>query len=534
MSESIRIDARTPARAEGASLGRVWLQRQTGRFHPLPYLGVLVGMTLLYALTSQRTVSWQDSGMYQWRILTGEYVTEGGLALAHPLYIAIGQIAKHIPLGTPWAWLSVFSGAFMAVAMANLAAVVALLTGRWVIGILTAVTCGLLHTCWWLSTVAEVYTLSVAALTAELWLLVLLLRRPRASYLVGLALVAGLHLSVHNLGLLAMPVYLAVAGWLVASRQLRARSLAAAGAAYLAGAGPYLWLIGRELAGGAAVGAVVRSALVGSYSQAVLNTELGGGLLAANAAISAMNLASPLAALAVLGWVVSPRRLPRRVWLVVAGLTAVHVGFVARYNVPDQFTFLLPSLVMLAVAAGMGIAWLADRWPQRAGAMLVVWMLAVAVGPPVMAAAPAVARRLRPDPRQVTRPFRDEMRYWLVPWKHNERSAELFARAALEQAKPDGIIVADSTSIHPLLILGRGEGLSGAVEIQYRGRPIPAGAASADAIVRAAGGRAVYLANPKDPGFSARLVRWGRLEQRGVLWLWLPEADRGELGLGAP
>ena len=52
-------------------------------------------------------------------------------------------------------------------------------------------------------------------------------------------------------------------------------------------------------------------------------------------------------------------------------------------------------------------------------------------------------------------PFRDEVRYWLVPWKQDERSAELFAAAALKQAAPDGIILADSTSIYPLLLLQR-------------------------------------------------------------------------------
>ena len=39
---------------------------------------------LLYLATCQRGVSWQDSGMFQWRVLTGDYTGKLGLALAHP------------------------------------------------------------------------------------------------------------------------------------------------------------------------------------------------------------------------------------------------------------------------------------------------------------------------------------------------------------------------------------------------------------------------------------------------------------------
>ncbi len=47
---------------------------------------------VLYALTAQQGVSWQDSGMLQFRIVTGDYIGNLGLALAHPLYIAIGRL----------------------------------------------------------------------------------------------------------------------------------------------------------------------------------------------------------------------------------------------------------------------------------------------------------------------------------------------------------------------------------------------------------------------------------------------------------
>ena len=49
--------------------------------------GVFVVSLGLYSLTVQQCFSWQDSGMFQWRILTNDIVGSLGLALSHPLYI---------------------------------------------------------------------------------------------------------------------------------------------------------------------------------------------------------------------------------------------------------------------------------------------------------------------------------------------------------------------------------------------------------------------------------------------------------------
>ena len=78
---------------------------------------------VLYIATCQRGISWQDSGMFQYRVLTGDYWGDLGLALAHPLYIAAGRTLllfsrQHLPL-----LLNAFSGLGMAIALANLAAI---------------------------------------------------------------------------------------------------------------------------------------------------------------------------------------------------------------------------------------------------------------------------------------------------------------------------------------------------------------------------------------------------------------------------
>ena len=65
----------SPAAARGPSVKALWLLTA----------GVFA---VLYVATAQRGVSWQDSGMFQFRVWRGDYYGDLGLALAHPLYIA--------------------------------------------------------------------------------------------------------------------------------------------------------------------------------------------------------------------------------------------------------------------------------------------------------------------------------------------------------------------------------------------------------------------------------------------------------------
>ncbi|HOF18750.1 MAG TPA: hypothetical protein PK082_07550, partial [Phycisphaerae bacterium] len=312
------------------------------------WTAVFLAATALYVGTAQRGVSWQDSGMFQWRVLTGDYTGKLGLALAHPLYIVAGRAlaavsTEHLP-----ALLNAFSGVGMAVALANLATVVALLTARRWIGLLIAAVLAVAHTPWWLATIAEVYTWSVAGLTAELWLLALLIRRPNWQALAALALVSGLGWSVHNFALLPLPVYLAVMVVLLVRRKLPAWSLAVAAAAYVVGAGPYLALIVPEAAR-AGIVETVRSALVGNYGRQVANLAAVSMHWKANAVLTAMNFVSALLPLAVVGWIRLRRRLGGALAAALGAVTLIEIVFYVRYPVPDQFTFLLPSLAMIAV-----------------------------------------------------------------------------------------------------------------------------------------------------------------------------------------
>jgi hypothetical protein len=436
----------------------------TGRQVAVLWLGAFALFSLLYVATAQRGVNWQDSGGRQWRILTGTYADPLGLALVHPLYIAVGQLAAAVPLGSVTARLNALSGLAMAAALANLACVVTLLTGRRWIGLATVAMLAVCHAVWWLATITEVYTLNAALFTAELWLLIALLRRPRTWLLVGLALVCGLDWSVHNMALLGLPVYAIVGGVLVARRRLPLWSLAASLLAFTLGASPYLVLIAVQALATGDLTAAVSSALFGNYYRAkVLNVSANWPMMKVNAAIAAMNFVSFFPVLAVIGWW-GLRRLPNRpTAYALAALTLIEVFFVARYSVYDQFTFLLPSLVMIALAAGLGVAVLADASAAWCKVAVAACLLSVALPPAFYAAVPRLAAWAgvqvhRPRPL----PYRDELRCWLVPWKCDEQSADLCARAILAEVGDGDVVLSDWTVLSALRVAqkvyGLGEG----------------------------------------------------------------------------
>ncbi len=409
---------------------------------------MLIAGSVLYGVTAQRGVSWQDSGEFQLRVLQGDLTGTMGLARAHPLYILAGQAVTAVLAERPCWALNAFSGLGLAVALANLAGVVTRLTARRWAGLLAAAMLGLCHTAWWLGTIAEVYTWSLAGLTAELWLLAAMLDRPRLRTLAALAAVNGLGVCVHNFALLTLPVYLIVAAWLVARRRLAWGALMAAGLAWLAGAGLLIGLTAAEAAQHG-LGEAVRSALTGDYAGKVFNLAGASKHARANWMLTAMNFANPLAPLAVVGLVALWRKLGRALAASVTAIAPIEILFFVRYSVPDQFTFVLPSLAMIALLGGVGLADLAGRGRSWAAVVVGLCVASLIAQPWAYALAPAAARRWA-GPAPQRQPYRDEYRYWLTPWKQDEASAEKFVAAAQNQTPGEAILYADSTAYFPL------------------------------------------------------------------------------------
>ncbi|HLE32874.1 MAG TPA: DUF2723 domain-containing protein [Bacteroidota bacterium] len=420
---------------------------------PLPTIWLIsfVLYSSLYLLTSQRDISWQDSGEYQLRVSNNDFAGPGGLARSHPLYIYMGIALKSLPGGItslPFK-LNAFSGLGMAIALANLAGLIVMLTGKKWVAFAGPAMVSVLHTVWWLSTVAEVYTWSVAGLTAELWLLILLFREPNWKYLTALAFVNGMGLAIHNFALLTAPIYFVAALILVHRKRIGLSSLLAAAAAFFVGASPYLVRVVEEAIRNGSVSNTIASALVGTFPNQVFNP---GGLSEyslQNFVLIGQNALSLVLPLSLLGFLGLNKFMSNTTANLVRAITVIELAFVVRYNVPDQFTFMLPVLVLMGFLASLCLAeW--DTASSRMRKIALIGSVCSIVFPPVFyGLSPTILKNMGINIDREGHP-RDELRYWLTPWKHDEQSARVFSEKAVSFAQPDGVILCNQTAFYPL------------------------------------------------------------------------------------
>ncbi len=421
---------------------------------------------LLYFFTVQAGACWQDSGAYQWRIINGDYTGELGLASAHPLFIAIGRLFMLISTGDITTMLNFSSGIAMSIALANLAVIASLLTNRRWIGFSAALMLSVTHTTWWLATITESYSWQLAVMTGELILFINLIFKPKWYSGAALFLLNGINLGIHNLALLPLPVYCMVLIFLAARKKIPLWTIPVSFTAYALGALPYISLIIDTAIKTGDIPGAIHSALFGKFASEVLNTKTRWHFMKANAGLTSLNFINFTLPLAAVGWWNMKRRLGSVLASSLGIITVIEFVFFLRYSVPDQFTFFLPSLLMTAIASSIGISVLADKSQKWRNMIVCGCMVSVVIPPAVYAAAPAVINFSGLTiKRERERPFRDEIRYWIIPWKNNEKSAEQFAAAALRQASPDGVIVCDSTSLYPLLVVRHRDGFAPGVLI---------------------------------------------------------------------
>lgn len=483
---------------------RFWASER-GRVLGVSALVGLVALTV-YAATAQRGISWQDSGEYQYKFLAEAYDWEvgAGIARLHPTYILLTRLlVACLPgVGVPYVY-TLSSGVGMALALAVLVLTVYGMTRSLRAGCLAAVLLGGAHMAWWLSTMAEVYTWSLALLMLELACLMKTLRERSFAWFAGAIFFNGFHFGVHHFALLNLPVY-AVLFWLLFRR--KAWHWGACAGLWLFGALPIVIPIVRYWVASGSLEAVIRSALFGEvFQQKILALDVRNGpLWRANMALASVSFMNPCWLYAVVvplvawrAWRMRGRtsdverrtpnaevengenvqlstfnaqrsstgtggasvRLPenaerrtqnaeRRSGATLLALTAIHAFFWVRYLVPDQATFLLPTLGLLAVWAGVGAARvLRDRCGWFAPS-LAVSLACSALAPHAVC---RTAERLLP-PRSRVLPFRDEFAYWAYPWKHNEDSAERFVETVARERYPEDMVVwADTTAVAPLM-----------------------------------------------------------------------------------
>lgn len=433
----------------------------------LAYALLAFGFLLLYAFTAQRGVSWQDSGEFQYRILTHDYFWISGIARSHPAYIAAAELfASLFPETLVFFALNLFSGIGMVLALLLLARVLASLGVRTSAILGATLTLGLAHMVWWMSTIAEVYTWSLALFLAEIACAARLCRlapqepeeRVQGSgnctaltrTWILLALLNGLHAAFHNFAFLNLPVYALLFIYLQRTSRFSiiVLRLIACCCAWLIGASLLIALFVIEWQATASFVSALKSLLFGhEFSDVVMGTRAVNWPLAlSNLALACVSLLNPGWLLAIFGWLGHRKHALFKGTLLT--LTLVHFVFWIRYFVPDQATFVMPLLALLALWVGLG--WDGVIRSQKIALVLAGLILFSALAAP-MAIHQALEMRQGGVKRARALPFREEDRYWLFPWKQNESSAVLFVEHVRRILKEGDILIADNTAAGPIM-----------------------------------------------------------------------------------
>lgn len=438
----------------------------------------------LYAFTCQRDVAWQDSGIFQWRILYRDLSGFFGLATAHVLYIKIAyfftSLCGLLEIEAPLA-ANLFSAFCMAASVRILFNLSLELSGSRRGAFLAALTFGFSHMAWWLGTVAESYPLSLVFIGLEALFTVRILKRgPSKSLILALAACSTFGFDVHNLSLLSLPVTLAAIVFASAhAPDKRLADIAGdtpcgndSARAFLSFASvmsfAICWLaLSRETPSilgfdRQPFGSFLRDRLFGGYEGNVLGISgVPAGITLANFAIMALSFSSPCW---IAGFAAASGRLRRSGGLIpllrkaaapkvaVAAIFAIHAIFLVRYRIADQALFLLPTLFFACALLSVLLA------GTRVPALLALATPLCAVALPLAVNAvlhlPPLERSVMANRARLL-PFRDEIRYWALPWKHDERSAEIFAKSAImamDMRDAGAALYADSTSAPPLML----------------------------------------------------------------------------------
>ncbi len=412
---------------------------------------------LLYAATAQRGVSWQDSGEFQYRVLVHDYFWISGIARAHPSYIAGAELFSSLfPFSCRFYALNLFSGLGMAVALLLMARILFKLHLKASTVIVAVMTLGLSHMVWWMSTIAEVYTWSIAFLMAELVCLFNICNLKddnipsHINAWATLALINGFHASLHNFAFLNLPVYALLFIYLYLRKRfwLKAYIVFVSACSWLIGACLLVTLFQIEWSTTHSFVATFKSLLFGrEFADVVAGTRaINWPLAKMNLALASISLLNPAWLFAC--WAGRTYSKQSCFKIALLGLTLIHGAFWARYFVPDQATFILPSLALLAIWVGIGLDSVTLHRKQVMALCAIIILSSLAtplIIHHVLQAKQGGVKRAR------ELPFRNEGSYWLFPWKHNEQSAARFVNQVCAILKEGDVLIADNTAAGPIM-----------------------------------------------------------------------------------
>jgi hypothetical protein len=415
------------------------------------YIIVLLSALLLYAVTCAPGPLWQDSGMTQYRAWYNDIEGNLGLALSHPLFYIILAPARYIQLGEFAYRVNLVSAMFSAVAVANLFLLLRLWLGRTLPAVVGAASLALSHTFWAYAAIPEIYGSYVALMLLELVVLLQYCRTRAAGYIYLLGFINGMAIAVHMMAVIGSVCYAVFILVLLAKRQIRAKQLVVTVLLLLVGALPYEYLIIKNIIQTGAPVEVLGSALFGSRYQAdVLNISLSPKIIKENIMWILLNFPTPNIVLFFFGAYGLYKLSPSRAFAnVITALVALFFMFAFRYTVVDRYVFFIPFYCFVSVLIGVGFEMFVRRPNRRAISYLV--LLCTLLPIPTYIVVPGIAGKLGIQGRARQIPYRDEYRYFLQPWQMDCRGPQKFMDAVFDMVEPNSIVLADSTTVFPLL-----------------------------------------------------------------------------------
>lgn len=483
------------------------------------YVAVFGAAVLFYAIGCAPGSLWQDSGTIQYRVWHNDIEGGMGLALSHPLFYIIAIGAKYIPVGEFAHRVNMVSAIAAALAVANVFLLVRLWIGRNFPALVAAVTLALSHTFWRHACIAETYTLYIAIFSFELIVLLLYLQTHQVRYLYWLGLLNGLAIANHMLGSIPLACYSVLCVVLLIKKHIRIKHLAVIIGLWIIGALPYEYLIVKNMIqGGDIAGALASAAFGDGWQNAVLNTSLSLRIVKENIMWILLNFPTPNIVLLFFGLGVLYKVGPGRAFAnVVTAVLILFFAFAFRYTIVDRYAFFIPFYSLAAILIGVGAGVLVEK---RRKALVWAVLLLTLLPVPAYAFAPYLAKEIGiKSGRSRTIPYRDDLTYFLRPWKTGYRGANRFANEAMEAVDNEAIIYADGTTVYALLYAQEVEGKRNDVTIVTgHGSADNLEEYGQDVIDRLFAERAVYVVSAAEGYCPSFVFERFDFEKTGVLY----------------
>ena len=413
----------------------------TGRW--LFAIATVLGFAL-YCFTAMPGVGWQDCALFQYRVWRMDLPGELGLALAHPLYVLLAKGMTWLPVGNFAYRVNLFSAVCGALTLGASTALLWRLTASVLAAAVGTIVLAVSHTFWLHAVLAEVYDLYALLLVVELLLVTIFIERRQSKWLILALLVNGLNVSVHDLALLHAPAYLGLIVWAWRQQIVRLKDVLIGATAFLMGSALYISLIVIAIANGQPILSAIKESLLGRYyGWAVLATQFSVvEQIKRTLLYFALNFPTPLLLLAPCGAYWGWKNSSLRWFVLFAGsIFAIDFVFAFRYLVADAYKFFTPDYVIFALFIGIAVPHLGK--PSAAKGVVLCLLALLPIG--VYEVAPSMLQRAGVS-LGVSRaiPLRNNYAYFIRPRKNGNDGAEKFARVALGQAAPEGVLITDA------------------------------------------------------------------------------------------